>query len=253
MSKHVVVAFGRMNPPTSGHEKLLDSLHNKAKEVGGEAHLHLSQSTDAKKNPLSHDDKVSIAKKLLPKHAGIIRNEKHVKTFIDVLKHHSNKDHEIHIMAGGDRVEEYKKLANKYNGSEFHYKKIHVHSAGDRDPDAEGTEGMSASKMREHAKNNDLKSFHSGLPSGTSSEDAKHVFSKVRKGMKLEESKFEGLVRNKIMGDAPERETCDKAKKRRAAWEYLHNSLTEAKKKVQKEMRKYKATPIVINPTKEEI
>lgn len=250
---HTVVAFGRMNPATSGHEKLLDTIAKKAKEVGGTAHVHLSQSQDAKKNPVSHDDKVDFVKKSMPHHAGMIHNEKSVKTFVDVLKHHSNPNHELHIMAGGDRVEEYKKLAEKYNGKEFHYKKIHVHSAGDRDPDAEGTEGMSASKMREHAKNNDYSSFKSGLPSTTKEKDAKDIFKKVRKGMKLEES-FEKMVFADLIED--NELGCDseeKKRKRRWDYEYIHNSLTEKAEELLNKHTASKKTKIMINPEKSEI
>ena len=164
MSKHIVVTFGRANPITQGHEKVFDKVASVAKAVGGEAHVHLSQSNDAKKNPLDHDTKVNLAKKMMPHHEHMFRKEKHVKTLFDVMKHHSNPDAEMHVIAGSDRVEEYKKKLNDYNGKDFHYKKIHVHSAGDRDPDADGAEGMSGTKMRHLAHSGDYEAFKRCAP-----------------------------------------------------------------------------------------
>jgi hypothetical protein len=104
------------------------------------------------------------------------------------------KHNEAHLVVGSDRVDEFKTLLNKYNGKEYHFDKIHVHSAGQRDPDAEGTEGMSASKMREAASNGHIDTFKSGLPSKLSEKDKEETYHKVRKGMAINED--EG-------GDAP--------------------------------------------------
>lgn len=188
---NIVTAFGRLSPPTRGHEKMLDAISRKAKELGGEAHVHLSQTQDSKKNPLSHDDKVSLVKKMMPHHAHMIKNEKHVKTIIDVMKHHSNPEHHLHIVAGEDRVDEFSKLANKYNGKDYHYKSITVHSAGHRDPDADGDEGVSATKVRGHAAAGDFNSFKSSLPSTTSDKVAKHAYNKVRAGLNITEALVE--------------------------------------------------------------
>lgn len=202
MSKHIVVAFGRANPITAGHEKLFDKVASTAKEVGGEGHIHLSQSHDNKKNPLDHDTKVHLAKEMMPHHAKMFHNEKHVKTFFDVLKHHSNPDHEIHVIAGSDRVEEYKQKLNQYNGKDFHYKKIHVHSAGDRDPDADGSSGISGTKMRAHAHAGDFESFKKGAPSTAKPEHIKKMYDAVRSNPSLKEGvedMTDGLGRKSFM------------------------------------------------------
>ena len=187
MAKHIVVTFGRANPITSGHEKLFDKVASVAKEVGGTGHIHLSQSHDTKKNPLDHDTKVSLAKEMMPHHAGMFHNEKHVKTLFDVLKHHSNPEHEIHVVAGSDRLEEYKQKLEQYNGKDFHYKKIHVHSAGSRDPDAEGSEGISGTKMRAHAAAGDYESFRKGAPSTAKESHIKKMYDAVRQNPPLKE------------------------------------------------------------------
>ncbi len=159
--KPVAITFGRMNPPTIGHQKLVDHLHKIASSHGADAEVHLSHTQDAKKNPLSHSQKVGLARKAF---GSSVQSGPH-KTIIDVMKHlHKQGRKEIHVVVGGDRHKEMHELLHKYNGKEYHFDKIHVHSAGDRDPDAEGAEGMSASKMREHAKNKNHEAFKSGLP-----------------------------------------------------------------------------------------
>lgn len=177
--KPVAITFGRMNPPTIGHQKLVDHLHKVAKEHGADAEVHLSHTQDAKKNPLSHPQKVGLARKAF---GSSVQSGPH-KTIIDVMKHlHSQGRKEVHVVVGGDRRREMHDLLHKYNGKEYKFDKIHVHSAGERDPDAEGAEGMSASKMREHAKNNDHDKFKSGLPEKLRSSSHK-VMKMVRTGM----------------------------------------------------------------------
>ena len=195
---------------------MLDAIHKKAKEVGGTAHVHLSQTHDSEKNPLSHDDKVHLVKKMMPHHAHMIHSEKHVKTIIDAAKHHSDANSHLHVVVGEDRVHEFHKLLHKYNGKDYHYKSITVHSAGHRDPDAEGAEGMSATKLRNHAKAGEYEHFKKGLPSSTSEKVAKDAYHKVRKGMKLEEALVESvneetLEEKKILNLAPDSKA--KAKK----------------------------------------
>ena len=186
--RHGVLAFGRMNPPTIGHEKLVDKVHEVAKKHDAVHAVVLSHSQDAKKNPLSVEQKVSHAKKAFP-NTNIVGASKEQPT----IMHHAaamyaSGARHLHVVAGSDRHEEFNKLLNTYNGKEgkhgyYNFKTITLHSAGDRDPDAEGTEGMSASKMREHAASGNQKEFHSGLPSHMSEKDKAAVYNDVRKGM----------------------------------------------------------------------
>ena len=177
--KPVAITFGRMNPPTIGHQKLVDHLHSVAQKHGADSEVHLSHTQDKKKNPLSHGQKVGLARKAF---GSSVQSGPH-KTIIDVMKHlHKQGRKEVHVVVGGDRHKEMHELLHKYNGKEYRFDKIHVHSAGERDPDSEGTEGMSASKMREHAKNNNHEAFKSGLPHKLKS-SSHAVMKMVRSGM----------------------------------------------------------------------
>lgn len=163
---HHVFTFGRMNPPTTGHEKLIHKTHAIAKSKGAKANIVLSHSHDSKKNPVPQDHKIGYVKKI---HSGVhvTGSSKEHPTFM----HHAKKAHEaghthLHMVAGSDRVKEYQNTLNKYNGHPDHYnfKSITVHSAGHRDPDGEGVSGISGTKMRDHARSGDHKSFKAGLP-----------------------------------------------------------------------------------------
>jgi predicted kinase len=190
--KHAVLAFGRMNPITSGHEKLVNKVKDIADKVGGSHHIVLSHSQDSKKNPLSAAQKVKHAKRAFPG-TNFTASSKEAPTFFD----HAEKLHKqgvthLHMVGGSDRTDEYHKLLHKYNGphegARFNFKSIKVHSAGERDPDAEGTTGISASKMREHAGKGNFKEFKKGAPSSMSDEHVKHMYNDVRRGMNLHES-----------------------------------------------------------------
>jgi len=182
MSKHAVFTFGRMNPPTTGHKKLVDKVVQHAHEHGAEHYVFPSHTQEAKKNPLHHEQKVSFLRKFFPK-ANVVSHPD-VKTPIDAMKHLAAKGHkEVTMVVGSDRVDEFHKLLHKQNGKDYHFHKINVVSAGHRDPDAEGAEGMSASKMRDHAKNNNFSEFSKGVPNKS---HAKSLFHAVRKGMHVE-------------------------------------------------------------------
>jgi hypothetical protein len=192
-AKHGVLAFGRMNPPTIGHLALVDKVKDVAKNFGGDHNIVLSHSSDPKKNPLTAQQKAKHAKRFFPG-TNITLADKDKPTIL----HHAAEMHKkgithIHVVGGSDRTDEYYKLLHKYNdvksGHGFYdFKHITVHSAGERDPDAEGVSGMSASKMREHAKNNNFKEFKKGIPGHVKDEHAKELFGHVRQGMKIEES-----------------------------------------------------------------
>ena len=191
--KSVYFTFGRMNPPTIGHGKLLDVLA--AKSGRNPYRVYLSQSVDKDKNPLSYSDKIKSARKMFPKHARAIMINKKVRTAIEAATAlYDEGFRNLVLVVGADRVREFEVLLNKYNGKEarhgfYNFKRIDVISAGDRDPDAEGVEGMSASKMRSFAKENDFISFGQGLPKSISNRDARQLFNNVRKGMGLSEAK----------------------------------------------------------------
>jgi predicted kinase len=198
----VVMAFGRMNPPTTGHEKLVNRVKEIASDYKAPYHIILSHSTDAKKNPLDSKTKLKHAKRFFPD-ANIESATKEMPTFL----HHAQRlnaaghDHLV-MVAGSDRIDEYDRLLHHYNGTStnnpkalYHYKKIEIKSAGHRDPDAEGAEGMSASKMREHAKNNDFHSFKQGVPSHVQDKHARELMSDVRRGMGINENVNHGLFK----------------------------------------------------------
>ena len=191
--KVVYFTFGRMNPPTIGHEKLLNTLSSKS--GGNPYRVYLSQSQDSKKNPLSYKDKVKFARKMFPRHARAIMMSPEVKTVFDALTKLYNEGFaRVVMVVGSDRINEFDVLIKKYNGQKgrhglYNFQKINVISAGDRDPDAEGIEGMSASKMRAAASEGDFAQFSQGIPKNVSNADTKTLYNAVRKGMGLKESK----------------------------------------------------------------
>lgn len=179
MSKHAVFTFGRFNPPTeSGHGKLVQAVKDHADKVGGQHYIFPSHSVDRKKNPLSHKDKVHAMKKLFP-NTNIVSNEG-LRHTIHVMKHLNQKHDHATMVVGSDRVGEFHDLLHKYNGKEYNFKSIHVKSAGHRDPDAEGSEGMSASKLRglvQAGKRDEFISHYSNKKVGA------HIHNKVKKAM----------------------------------------------------------------------
>jgi hypothetical protein len=191
--KVVYFTFGRMNPPTIGHGKLLDVLASKAGRSPYK--IFLSQSQDPKKNPLSYTDKIKSIRKMFPKHARSIMISKNTKTAMDVLTNLYNQGfRKVVMIVGSDRVIEFETLLNNYNGKEsrhgfYNFMDIKVVSAGERDPDAEGAEGASGSKQRGHAVDNDFIKFSQGLPTTMDTKDSRAMFNAVRKGMGLKEEK----------------------------------------------------------------
>lgn len=182
---HHVFAFGRMNPPTVGHGALVDKVKEVAAANKAGHSIVLSHSQDPDKNPLSPEQKLKHAKRFFP-NTNISVATKESPTFIHHLKdlHKKGVTH-VTMVAGSDRVEEYKKILDRYNGpgKEFNFKSVNVVSAGDRDPDAEGVTGMSASKMRAHASTDNFRGFKGGVPKHVSPEHAKEMFDDVKAGM----------------------------------------------------------------------
>jgi len=188
----VVFAFGRFNPPTIGHEKLMEAVKKLAR--GGTYRIYPSQSQDAKKNPLDFKLKVKFMRKMFPKHARNIMADKGMRTAFDVIGALYDQGFtKVTFVAGEDRVVEFNKLFNKYNGVKGRHgfyqfeNGVKVVSAGERDPDAEGAIGMSASKLRAAASDNDLKLFAKGMPKGF--KEVENLFNAVRAGMGLKETK----------------------------------------------------------------
>ena len=189
-AKHAVLAYGRMNPPTTGHLKVVNKVQELAKKHGGEHHMIVSHSNDPQKNPLTGEQKVKHLQRYAPG-ANIRSSSKENPTlFSHAAELHKQGVTHLHVVAGSDRVAEYKQKFKELNGKAnkkgevpFNFKKITVHSAGTRDPDAEGDTGISGTKMRQHASNNDFKSFRKGVPEHVSDEHAHELMSDVRKGM----------------------------------------------------------------------
>lgn len=185
----LTVAFGRFNPPTIGHQQLMDTAAQAAsQDDGGQYLIFPSRSQDKKKNPLDPDTKISYMQKFYPSHAGNIVNDPNTKTIFDVLKMaHNNGYAGVRIIGGGDRVKEFENLSNQYNNQLYQFDNIEVVSAGDRDPDGKGVEGMSASRMRLAAAEGDFKTFRSGLPPEVKPAEAKELFNILRGSMNVKE------------------------------------------------------------------
>ena len=190
-TKEITFTFGRFNPPTTGHEKLLDKVAQVAR--GGKYVVYASQSTDPKKNPLDYTTKVKYMRKMYPRHARSIVLDKNVRMVFDILtKLYDQGYNRVNMVVGSDRVKEFEVLTNKYNNTKgrhgfYNFEGgVNIVSAGERDPDADDVSGMSASKMRAAAEANDFALFSKGLPKGF--KEGQALFNEVRKGMGLKES-----------------------------------------------------------------
>jgi hypothetical protein len=185
----LTVVFGRFNPPTVGHEKLLKSA--KRISAGSAIKIYPSRTQDPKKNPLDPNTKVSYMRKMFPEFGEAIINDPDMKSIFDVLVN-ADKDgySNVNIVVGSDRQSEFENLAQKYNNDLYQFELIRVVSAGVRDADAEGVEGMSASKMRKAVVDDDFKSFRRGTPKTLDDGDTQTLFDAVRQGMGVKKSKI---------------------------------------------------------------
>jgi phosphopantetheine adenylyltransferase len=183
MAKEIVFAWGRFNPPTIGHGIVMDRVAQEAKTRSADYAIFASKSEDPKKNPLSFSDKIKFLKQSFPKHAKKVNSNSRLKTVLDVVNQLNKKYHSITMIVGSDRVVEFEKLLNKYNGKEYDFDNIDVISAGERDPDDPGAAGMSASKMRQAAMDGNFKAFQKGSPL----KKAKPLYNAIRKGMHINE------------------------------------------------------------------
>ena len=186
-----IFTFGRFNPPTLGHEKLVIAVANVARREGGEYFVYPSHSQDSKKNPLDQTTKVRYMKKMFSKHKENIITSTG-KTALEIASELHDKGYTNLVMVvGSDRVKEFQSLLDRYNGDDkahgfYDFDTIKVVSAGERDPDAEGVSGMSASKMREAAVEGDFKTFRKGIPSSLNDKDTKKMFNDIRKAKRLD-------------------------------------------------------------------
>ena len=184
----LTVAFGRFNPPHLGHLQLMNTAANSLEGDGDDYIIVPSRSNDPKKNPLDPNTKVDIMKAMFPQHAGNILNDTNTRTIFDVLSAANNQGYaNVKIVGGADRVKEFNKLATNYNGKLYDFDKVDVVSSGDRDPDGEGVEGLSASRMRLAASENDFKAFSKGLPKDLDKDSKKQIFTAVRSSMGINE------------------------------------------------------------------
>ena len=196
MGDTAVFTFGRFNPPTTGHEKLIDALARESKKVSGsKMYVFASHSQDPKKNPLPYPKKIAYMKKMFPKYKSNITTAKQRNVFEVATFLHDKGHRAVVMVVGSDRVDEFDRLLNEYNGVQgrhgyYGFDSIEVVSAGERDPDAEGVEGMSASKMRAAAAEGEFDQFKQGLPSGF--KDAKKLFRDVLAGMGIREERDMG-------------------------------------------------------------
>jgi len=190
-NKTAVFTYGRNNPPTIGHEKLFDKTVAVAKEHGTKAHIYTSHTQDSRKNPLTSEHKVALIKHAYPA-AHVASSNKEMPSMLHIAKHlHAQGHKHLVMVAGSDRVDEYHKKLHQYNGTHegalYNFKTIKVVSAGHRDPDAEGAEGISGTKLRSHAIAGNKEKFKSGLMSKLSNQHKEEVYNKTRQTLKVKE------------------------------------------------------------------
>ncbi len=216
--KTAVFTFGRMNPPTIGHEKLINKLKDVASKNRADWFVYLSSSQDSKKNPLSFDRKIFYAKKMFGRDVNQKNFPKEPTALHAASSLHDKGYKKLVMVVGSDRVGQFEKLMKQYNGVDnkphgyYNFDTIDVVSAGERDPDAEGVEGMSASKLRGFAVKGDFTNFSKGLP-GLSDKDAKSLFNEIRKGLKLQAISEKLKIEESVMFTEPVRRTESSQKK----------------------------------------
>ena len=184
----LTLAFGRFNPPTAGHEKLIQAAEKAA--AGGDLKIYPSRTQDNKKNPIDPDMKVSYMRKMFPDYKDNIINDPKMRSIFDVLVAASEEGYKsVNIIVGSDRLGEFENLAMKYNGDIYNFDEIKTISAGPRDDEAEGVGGVSSSKQRKAVMDDDFKAFKRGLPKTVKDADAQALFDAVRTGMSVKKEK----------------------------------------------------------------
>ena len=189
-SEGAVIVFGRFNPPTTGHEKLIKSASDEAARAKFDLRIYPSRSVDSKKNPLQPGAKIEYMKKMFSDYEDSIKDDPNAKTIFDVLIACANLEYKaVTIVVGQDRLAEFQGLAQKYNGDLYDFEEIKVISAGQRDADSEGLEGMSASKMRDAAAKDDFKAFAKGIPN-IGNMDKKNLYNLLQKSMGVKKTEI---------------------------------------------------------------
>lgn len=182
----IVVVFGRMNPPQVGHGLVVKKVIDTSTKLNADHMIVLQATQDQKKNPLQAERKVFWAKKMFPG-ANIVAANKQMRTIIEVAKSLSGKYSNLVVVAGSDRLFEFQTLLDKYNGRDYNFDSIEIVSAGERDPDADGAAGMSATKMRQAAVDDNVAAFKSGIGPNLKASEIKTLMREIRVGLGLNE------------------------------------------------------------------
>jgi hypothetical protein len=208
-----VFVFGRFNPPTIGHEKLINAVIAVNQREGGTALIYGSHTQDSRKNPLTHKQKFKWLIKMFPRMKKALQSKATEKDVMEIAAELSGKHNKLIMIAGSDRVLEFKSLLNSYNGVDskhgfYEFEEIEVISAGERDPDADGASGMSASKMRHAATQGDFEAFQMGASSELTVKEKRNMMNDVRKGLKLATIR-EAMKRRRGLQEPLEVTNCD--------------------------------------------
>ena len=208
-----VFVFGRFNPPTIGHEKLINALIATNQREGGTCLVYGSHTQDSRTNPLTHTQKFKYLVKMFPRHKKHFKSKSKAKTVLEIAVELNGKYDKLVMVVGSDRVDDFTSLLNSYNGIKskhgfYEFKEIEVISAGERDPDADGASGMSASKMRKAATQGDFEAFQMGASSELTVKDKRNMMNDVRKGLKLDVIR-EGMKRRRGLQEPLEVTNCD--------------------------------------------
>ena len=181
----IVIVFGRFNPPTIGHKRLIDASAREAKRAGYDLKIFPSRTQDKKKNPLDPGMKINYMKQMFPDYEENIQNDAEANTIFDVLTNSYGEGYKnATIVVGQDRLAEFQGLAQKYNGSDlYNFDNIMVMSGGTRDPDSDDVTGMSASKMRNFVTQGNFQSFAQGIPDTLKPMQKRELFNMVGKAM----------------------------------------------------------------------
>lgn len=185
----IVITFGRFNPPSVGHEKLLTAVREQAEELEAEYRIYPSRISDGSKNPLDFKSKLNIMQNLFPDYAdNIIDDRDNGDNIYDILSSlHDEGYHHVILVCGDENVQKYEKIAQKYNGEVYDFYGVEVVGAGMTDPDSDKSDGITSSMMRKAALENDYETFKQGLPGNVSKKECRAIYMQVRKSMNLKE------------------------------------------------------------------
>lgn len=200
-----VMTFMRANPPTIGHERVVNHVQGLAKDLDCDHSIVLSHSHDGDKNPLTAEQKLRHAQMAFPGANVSTSSPEAPSLMYKLAELHKKGVRNLHLVVGQDRVQQFHDLIHKYNGQEgahgyFNFDNINVHSAGGRDPDAEGVEGVSGTGQRQHAMNNNFEGFRAGAPSRMSDEQAMGLMNDIRSGTVPKKPKAKKLKEETVAG-----------------------------------------------------